>query len=86
MSGRSNEEEARRGVRRILRRATLYTWGFFVAAILVALGGSALLAWMLTRVGLPFIETWLAVTIIVLLPSLIGIVWRNVRDRIRRGR
>lgn len=74
-------DEARRNVRRIVLRASLYAWGFLVAAILVALGGSALLAWLLTRIGLPFVRTWITVSIIVLLPSLIGIVWRTVRDR-----
>lgn len=85
MTGLNGAGDARRGVRRIMRRASLYTWGFFVAAIGVALGGSALLAWLLARVGLPFVETWLVVSIIVLLPSLIGIVWRGVRERTRTG-
>lgn len=78
-------DEARRRIRSILRKASLYAWGFFALAFATALGGAALVAWMLTRAGLPFIESWLVVSAIVLLPSLIGIVWRALREPARRG-
>jgi FtsH-binding integral membrane protein len=67
--------------RSIVRRAQLYTYGFLAAALVTAFGGSALVAWVLTATGLPFGKTWLAILIIVLLPSLVAMVWRAVRDR-----
>ena len=70
--------------RQILRRATAYTWGFLGAGVLVALGGSALVAWLLTRRGLPFVTTWLIIVAIVVLPSLLGLVVRAVRDQTKR--
>lgn len=85
MSGRDGEEAARRRIRTILRKASLYAWGFFALAFATALGGAALVAWVLMSAGLPFLETWLVISAIVLLPSLIGIVWRALRDPSGRG-
>jgi len=80
----THEEELERGAearRRILARASLYTWGFLVTALVIATGGSALIAWIMSGVGLPFVKTWIAFLIIVLLPSLLTMVWRAVRGR-----
>jgi hypothetical protein len=72
--------------RRIFLRANLYTWGFLAAALVVAVGGSGLVAWLLSRTGLPFATTWVVITAIVLLPSLLGMVVRAVRERSNRSR
>jgi hypothetical protein len=85
MNRGNGEEAARRRIRLILRKASLYAWGFFALAFATALGGAALVAWVLTRAGLPFLESWLVVSGIVLLPSLLGIVWRAVRDPAGHG-
>jgi hypothetical protein len=55
--------------KRILRQATLYTYGFLAAALALGLGGSALIAALLTRVGLPFGRTWLTLALLVLVPA-----------------
>lgn len=65
--------------RKIVARATLYLYGFLTAAIVVAVGGAALMAWALTGVGLPFRETWIVLAIIIVLPSVIVLLWRAVR-------
>jgi FtsH-binding integral membrane protein len=67
--------------RRIIMRAQLYTYGFLAAALAIAFGGSAMVAWILSRTGLPFVKTWIAILIIVLMPSLVTVVWRAVRER-----
>lgn len=81
MTGARFEDENTEVRRRIRRKATLYTYGFMLAAIGVALGGSALVAWLLSASGTPFLETWIVLSLIVLLPSLLGIVWRAIRER-----
>lgn len=73
-------DDLERRRRAILRRATLFTWGFLAAGLLVAVGGSALVAWMLARGGLPFVTTWIVIASIVVLPTLIGLVVRAVRE------
>ncbi|MBI4408552.1 MAG: hypothetical protein HY561_02510 [Gemmatimonadetes bacterium] len=70
--------------RRILRRATLYTYGFLGAALALALAGGALLAWLLRPAGVAFVTAWLGVTgLILLVPVLAAIVrlWRWRRQR-----
>jgi FtsH-binding integral membrane protein len=67
--------------RRIIMRAQLYTYGFLAAALAIAFGGSAMVAWILSRTGLPFVKAWIAILIIVLMPSLVTVVWRAVRER-----
>jgi FtsH-binding integral membrane protein len=73
----SEDHERRRRI--ILRRAALYTYGFLAAGLIVAIGGSALVAMLMARGGLPFLQTWLVITAIVLIPSLLGLVIRAVR-------
>jgi len=70
--------------RRIVRRATLITVGFILAAVVVAVGGSALVAWFLSLNGLPFRTTWLVLTIVVLVVPVIGYAAARFRER-RRG-
>lgn len=79
---RDSNAEARR---KIVARATLYLYAFLAAAIVVAVGGAALLAWLLTGVGLPFRETWIVLAIIIVLPSIVILVWRAVRGRAGRA-
>ena len=74
-------EEARGRIRRIIARAALYTYGFLAAGFAVAIGGSALVAWFLHRAGMPFLPTWLAISVIVLLPPMLVFVWQALRDR-----
>lgn len=79
---RDPEAQARR---RIVMRATLYMYGFLTAAIVVALGGAALIAWFASRRGFPFLQTWLVLSMIILLPSLLMLVWRAVKERSGKG-
>lgn len=70
--------------RRILRQAMLFTWGFFLAAVVVAVVGSALVAWLLSTTGLPFLETWIVLSVVVLLIPLIGIGVEAIRAKRKR--
>ena len=78
MRGRDEHDSARR---QIVRRATLYSVGFLAAGIIIAVGGAALVAWLLTRAGLPFMKTWLVVTAIIVLPGLLATIWKLIRGR-----
>lgn len=79
MSGRDPNAAARRS---IVRRATLYSVGFLAVAVIIALGGAALVALLLTRGDrLPFLQTWLIVAAIILLPGVIAAVWKAIRSR-----
>ena len=53
--------------RRIVRRVGRLVWGARVLAVLLAVGGGALLAWMLTLAGFPFLRTWLNVSLLLIL-------------------
>ncbi|HSJ25039.1 MAG TPA: hypothetical protein VK929_10245 [Longimicrobiales bacterium] len=64
-----------------VRRAGLYSALFVGAAVIVAILGAALVAWLLTFTGMPFLRTWLIVTMVIVLPGLAGAVWRLMRDR-----
>lgn len=77
----TGHDEARGRIRQIITRAAVYTYGFLAAGFAVAIGGSALVAWFLHRAGMPFLPTWLAISIIVLLPPMLVFVWQAVRDR-----
>lgn len=74
--------------KRILRRASYYTIGFFLMAVIVAGVGSALVAWFLTLSGLPFRATWIALTISVLVIPVLVMTVNAVRKSFsrRRGR
>ena len=78
MNSRDEHAAARK---HIVRRATLYSVAFLGAGVVVAVAGSALIAWMISRGRLPFMETWLVVTAIVLLPGVLAAVWKLIRGR-----
>ena len=77
-NGRDPGAETRK---RIVFRATLYVYGFMTAAIVVAIGGAALVALLVSRAGLPFVKTWIVLSVVILLPSLIMLVWRALKER-----
>lgn len=80
--GSPHEQDPHAAARkRIVFKATLYTYGFLIAAIVVAIGGAALIAWLLSRTGLPFRETWIVLAVVILLPSLLMMVWRAVSEK-----
>jgi hypothetical protein len=66
--------------RRLLRRAALYSHGLIIAAIVIALAGAALIAFLLRGTGYPFLGIWLVVSAIVLVPPLIMYVLRSIRQ------
>ncbi|MGH7483690.1 MAG: hypothetical protein ACRELV_16200 [Longimicrobiales bacterium] len=73
--------------RALLRRASFMTWGFLGLAVLVAVGGSAFLAWIFMAVDLPFLETWAVLVVLTLgLPALGQLVLRVRERRARRRR
>ena len=53
--------------RKIVRKLGFLTWGARLLAVLLALGGGALLAWMLSLAGFPFMRTWLNVSLLLIL-------------------
>lgn len=67
--------------RQIVRRATLYSLGFLAAALVIALAGAAFVAWLFSRGRLPFFETWLVITAVIVLPGLAAAAWKVIRDR-----
>ena len=78
MKERDPHAQARRD---IVRRASLYTAGFVAAALVIALVGAALVAWLLSRRGYPFTRTWLILTVIIVLPGLTAAIWKLIRGR-----
>lgn len=52
--------------RRIIRQLSVLTWGLTGGAIFFAVLGGLLLAWILTGAGLPFLRTWLIVSLLLL--------------------
>jgi integral membrane sensor domain MASE1 len=87
-SGDGGHDAEREVWRRILRRTTFVTYGFLVAAIAIAIGGSALLAWLLIPSGAPFRQTWLVLSVLMLLiPFGIFLIqrWREKMSRPNGG-
>ena len=76
------EEEQRRS---ILRRASLYVYGLAAAALLSALAGSALIAWLVLP-ELDFRLAWLAVFAIVVAGVAIIAAVQHVIERWPRDR
>lgn len=69
------QEEFDRERKRILRRLALLTWGVWAAAAGLALAGGALIAWLFQIAGLPFLRTWLIVSVILLaVPAAIHLI------------
>ncbi|HUG41455.1 MAG TPA: hypothetical protein VMM12_13290 [Longimicrobiales bacterium] len=74
--------------RRIIRRISLLTWGLWGAALLLAVGGGALLAWIFRGLGgLSFGALWLlAAVILIAAPALVHVGMRLTgRRNGRRG-
>lgn len=79
---RNQRQDPQRAARReIMRRATLYSVWFVLAGVVVAVGGAAFVAFLLSRGSLPFMKTWLVVTLIIVLPGLIATIWKTFRGR-----
>ena len=60
-------DEFDRERRRIIRRMGLLTWGLGAAAVLLAVGGGALIAWFFERMGYPFVRTWIVISLLLIL-------------------
>jgi hypothetical protein len=84
MTERSDDDAEQR--RRIIRTATLYTYGLFAVTMLVALGGAALVALIVRIPTLSYVQEWLAISAIVLLPSAFGLLIQRYRESRRRAR
>ncbi len=52
--------------RRIVRKISLISWGLAAAAVVMAVLGGALLAWVFIGAGFPFLRTWLIVSVLLL--------------------
>ena len=52
--------------RRIVRRISLISWGLAAGAVVMAVLGGALLAWVFIGAGFPFLRTWLIVSVLLL--------------------
>lgn len=79
---RSDLNELNEARRRIVRRAARYMYGFMAAAVAVAVGGAALVAWLFTRAGMPFFTTWAVLAVVVLGIPIVGqafLHWRSKR-------
>ena len=82
MTARKEELDREARVRRdILRRASFYSFGMLGITLVVAVGGSALIAWVLSRGGLPFRPTWIVLTVIVLTPPLVRFAVEALRRK-----
>jgi membrane protein implicated in regulation of membrane protease activity len=56
--------------RQIIRQLSVLTWSLVAGALFFAILGGALLAWIFTGAGLPFLRTWLIVSLLLLLVPL----------------
>lgn len=71
--GRPEDLDAER--RRIVRRLAFLTWGLRILAGLLAVGGGAILAWMLSLTGMPFVRTWVNVSLLLILVPVAVHLW-----------
>ena len=76
-----DDPAARERRQRQIRKAGLYTYAFLAAGMGIAAVGAALVAWLLSRTGVPFLTTWVVLTLVILVPSGIALVWRAVKER-----
>jgi hypothetical protein len=65
--------------RKLMKQASLYTYGYIGTAVVIALGGAALVAFLLRGLGWGFLRTWLVIVTIVLVPPLLWAVFGAVR-------
>ena len=67
--------------RRIVQQISFITWGLAAAAIFFAVLGGALLAWIFTGAGWPFVRSWAIISALLLaIPALVHLVHRPERD------
>lgn len=68
--------------RRVLRKVSFLTWGLLGGAVVLAIGGGALVAWFFAAAGLPFLRTWVVVSVLLLgVPSLVHLLAARHRPR-----
>ncbi|MEX2611520.1 MAG: hypothetical protein WEA24_16475 [Gemmatimonadota bacterium] len=72
-----SSEEERRARRALLRRANLYLAGLILFTVALGLGGTALIAWLITRRAGGFLTLWLVLAALVLVPPALVTVWRT---------
>lgn len=63
MTGRDPLDEERR---RIVRQVARITWGLRAAAVALAVLAGALIAWLFTGAGWPFLRTWAIISVLLL--------------------
>lgn len=80
---RAEDAERRR---RLIRKAEMYTWVLFATTLVVALGGAALVALIVRVPRLSFVQEWLIIAGIILVPSALGLVIQRYREGRRRAR
>lgn len=82
MRGQGERDDSFRSERRkIMRRATFLVYGYLAIALVLGIVGGAVVAWLLSRVGFPFRETWIVATLIVIGVPLIGLGVGALRER-----
>lgn len=64
-----------------MRRAVVFTYATFFAALVVAVVGAALVAWILSFAGFPFRETWLVLIVVILGVPLLARIVAAVREK-----
>lgn len=65
--------------RRLLKKTGWSTVLFFMAGLAVAVTGAALVAWLLTSQGVPFLTAWVACMAVLILPALAAALWNLFR-------
>lgn len=65
--------------RRLLKKTGWSTVVFFMAGIAVAIAGAALVAWLLTSQGVPFLTGWVVCMAVLILPALAAALWNLFR-------
>lgn len=78
----SRQEDFDRERRLIVRKISLISWGLAAGAVVMAVIGGALLAWILIGAGFPFLRTWLMVSVLLLaIPSAVHLApWPRKKD------
>lgn len=69
--------------RRIVRQVGVISYGLAAAAVFFAILGGALLAWIFMGAGLPFLRTWLILSLLLLaIPAAAHLApWPRRRDQ-----
>ena len=66
-----------------MRRASLYTVTFLLAGVVTAVVGAALVAGLMTLIGMPFLRTWLILSAVVVAAAFAAVVVQSWRGRAR---